>query len=73
MGLKVIIETTDEEGHLEAIVQFSDVDCQTAGRLGQLIGYAINGVEPFIAPGDVVDGIEETLIRTEINTPVGDY
>lgn len=67
MGMRVIIENTgdkdaDKGSESSARVEFYDPgDMCTAERLGQLIGYALNGIESFVVPGDVFAGIDEVI------------
>ena len=67
MGMRVIIENTgdidtEEGSDTLARVEFHDKsDRCSAERLGELIGYALNGVESFVVPGDVITGIESTM------------
>jgi len=66
MGMRVTIENTGdptgEHSDTSAKVEFYDPGpvC-TAHRLGELIGYAVNGMDSFIVPGNVIDGIETTI------------
>jgi hypothetical protein len=66
MGMRVVIEntgdTTGEHSTTSGRVEFHDPEgvC-TAERLGELIGYAINGIESFFIPGDVLKGINNTI------------
>jgi hypothetical protein len=65
MGLRVTIENTgdtdtEEGSNTTAKVEFFEPnDRCSAERLGQLIGYAVNAMDSFIVPGDVIKGIEE--------------
>lgn len=74
MGMRVTIENTgdsdtDEGSNTTAKVEFYEPSNRcTAERLGQLIGYALNGMDSFVVPGDVIDGIEETLNSTTFRT-----
>ena len=67
MGMRVIIENTgdvdaNEGSDTLARVEFFDKsDRCSAERLGELIGYALNGVESFVVPGDVISGIQSTI------------
>lgn len=59
---RVQITITNESGN-SADITINSVELEglTADRLGQLIGYAANGVEHAVVPGMLVDGITETL------------
>tara|TARA_R110000823_G_scaffold223042_1_gene351244 strand:+ start:358 stop:582 length:225 start_codon:yes stop_codon:yes gene_type:complete len=66
MGMRVTIEntgdSTGEHSYTSAKAEFFDPSgvC-TAARLGELIGYAINGMDSFIVPGSVLKGIRDTI------------
>lgn len=74
MGMRVTIENTgdadvEEGSNTTAKVEFYEPSGMcTAERLGQLIGYALNGMDSFVVPGDVIDGIEETLNSATFRT-----
>jgi hypothetical protein len=66
MGMRVTIENTGdatgEHSDTAAKVEFFDpAGVCTAARLGELIGYAINGMDSFIVPGNVLTGIRDTI------------
>ena len=66
MGMRVTIENTGdatgENSDTSAKVEFFDpAGVCTAERLGELIGYAINGMDSFIVPGNVLKGIRNTI------------
>jgi hypothetical protein len=67
MGVLVLIENTGDRdtengSNTTAKAEFYEPnDKCTAERLGQLIGYAINAMDSFIVPGDVIKGITEVL------------
>ena len=55
-------DATGENSDASAKVEFFDpAGVCSAARLGELIGYAINGMESFIIPGNVLEGIRTTI------------
>lgn len=68
MSVRVTIEclgdpTEEHQGATTAKAEFCHplpTPC-TAEELGRMIGYAVNAVEAFFVPGDVLDGIRAVL------------
>ena len=67
MGLRVVIQVLNDDKVEVARAQFVEFELTTAGELGALIGYAVNGVSPYLVgtAEEVKVGLHETLDGVE--------